>query len=110
MLSMGIYNFDNVPVCCSDVGGYASRANFDRWFAEWRKQNGTAKDVTYYTLRHTQATLLLSRNTPLKAIQARLGHSTPDMLLRVYAHNTKEGEEKIKAVMSDFMTDKAANY
>lgn len=110
MLSMGIYTFGNVPVCCSDVGGYASRANFDRWFAEWRKQNGTAKDVTYYTLRHTQATLLLSRNTPLKAIQARLGHSTPDMLLRVYAHNTKEGEEKIKAVMSDFMTDKAANY
>ncbi|WP_312279724.1 site-specific integrase [Oscillibacter sp.] len=40
---------------------------------------------TFYSLRHTGATIKLSATKDVKSIQADLGHSTPDMTLRLYA-------------------------
>ncbi len=37
-------------------------------------------------LRHSVASLLLSKGHSLKAVSQRLGHANPTMTLRVYAH------------------------
>lgn len=43
-------------------------------------------DITFHSLRHTQATLLLSSGVDVKTVQLRLGHSSAAMTLDVYGH------------------------
>lgn len=45
---------------------------------------------TFHMLRHSHATILAIGNTPVKAIQERLGHSSAAMTMNVYMHNTPE--------------------
>jgi integrase len=42
--------------------------------------------ITWRLLRHWGATQMVEARVPLKAAQQRLGHSRPDILLKVYAH------------------------
>lgn len=37
-------------------------------------------------MRHTCATLLISQGAPVKAIQAQLGHASPELTLGRYGH------------------------
>lgn len=55
------------------------------------------KDPTFHGLRHTYASVLLARGTPVKEVSENLGHSDVAFTLRIYAH-----------CMPDFR-DKAAN-
>ena len=42
--------------------------------------------VTFHALRHTHASALIAANIDVVAISRRLGHSSPAVTLRVYAH------------------------
>ncbi|WP_342538387.1 tyrosine-type recombinase/integrase [Sporosarcina sp. FSL K6-1540] len=54
------------------------------------------KSITPHGLRHTHATIMLSKGIPLQTIADRLGN-TPMMILRVYGHSLKELEiESVK--------------
>jgi integrase len=44
------------------------------------------RPITFYGLRHTSATLLLSNGEPIQNVAKRLGHSKVSMTLDVYAH------------------------
>lgn len=46
--------------------------------------------LDYHSLRHSHATMLLSRGANIKSVQERLGHKNMDMTLNVYAHVTDE--------------------
>jgi integrase len=39
-----------------------------------------------HDVRHTHATLLLARGTPVKVVQERLGHASPVITLTIHAH------------------------
>jgi integrase len=41
---------------------------------------------TFHSLRHTCATLLLSKNVNLKIVQEMLGHSTITQTMDTYSH------------------------
>lgn len=56
----------------------------------WRLSKKAGYHFTFHMLRHSHATILAIGNTPVKAIQERLGHSSADMTLNVYMHNTPE--------------------
>jgi integrase len=49
--------------------------------------------VRFHDLRHTVASLLLSRRHSVKAVAERLGHAKPEMTLRVYAHVMPQDDE-----------------
>lgn len=54
------------------------------------------KSITPHGLRHTHATIMLSKGIPLQTIADRL-EKTPLMILRVYGHSLKELEiESVK--------------
>ena len=44
--------------------------------------------IRFHDLRHTAATLMLSRGVHPKIVAERLGHSTPMFTLTVYSHVT----------------------
>lgn len=43
-------------------------------------------NVTFHALRHTHASMLLARGRNIREVSERLGHSSPELTLRVYAH------------------------
>ena len=51
--------------------------------------------VRFHDLRHSVASLLLSKGHSLKAVSQRLGHANPTMTLRVYAHTMPNDDAKL---------------
>lgn len=58
------------------------------------------KDITPHGLRHTHATLLMSKNVNVKIIAERLGN-TPQMILEIYGHALKELEEESVKIFTE---------
>ncbi len=52
-------------------------------------------DFYFHKLRHTHATQLIENGGSIKLVQERLGHSRPDITLRVYSHVTPLHEANI---------------
>lgn len=57
-----------------------------------------------HALRHTHCSLMLESGVPIQDVQKRLGHSNIDITLRIYAHISKEQQEKAVEQFSNFMT------
>ena len=53
------------------------------------KNNGL-RHIRFHDLRHSCASLLLSKGVPMKAIQEWLGHSTYSTTANFYAHTDKK--------------------
>lgn len=62
-----------------------------------RSRDGHALNV--HTLRHTCCTRLLSASVPVPVVQAVMGHASPQMTLRVYAHLRAESARTYMAAM-----------
>jgi integrase/predicted DNA-binding transcriptional regulator AlpA len=56
--------------------------------------------ITWRLLRHWGATQMVEARVPLKAVQERLGHSRPDILLRIYAHVLDASADMAAATLS----------
>ena len=58
------------------------------------KRMDTDKHITAHGFRHTHTSLLIEAGTGVKEIQERLGHSDINTTMNIYAHMTKNIEEK----------------
>ena len=63
--------------------------------------------LTVHGLRHTSATLAAQLGATLAELQARIGHSTPNMAMR-YQHVAAERDAQLAARMSAFATGRSA--
>lgn len=63
------------------------------WFKQFQKNNNITP-IRFHDLRHTHASLLLGEGVDLKTISERLGHSTIRQTMDIYAHVSKELDEK----------------
>ncbi|WP_157831156.1 tyrosine-type recombinase/integrase [Bacillus sp. BA3] len=52
------------------------------------------KHITPHSFRHTHTSLLIEAGAGVKEIQERLGHSDINTTMNIYAHMTKNIEEK----------------
>jgi integrase len=50
-------------------------------------------DIRFHDLRHTHASLLLAEGVPVRTVADRLGHSTAQITLDVYAHTLPGGDQ-----------------
>ena len=68
------------------------------------KYIGVDKHVTFHAIRHTHASILLSKGVQLLSVSKRLGHADSTITLQTYAHVIKELEkeenEKINAIFN----------
>ncbi len=77
---------DHGLVFPSSVGTPLSHRNVVRAFKELLKRAGLSQAFRLYDLRHTCATLLLSRNVHPKYVQELLGHRSIALTLDTYSH------------------------
>lgn len=57
------------------------------------------KEVNFHGLRHTSASLLISKGKDVVTVSSRLGHSNSGTTLRIYAHNFEKLDQEAAASM-----------
>ncbi|MBU8880617.1 site-specific integrase [Bacillus sp. FJAT-29790] len=84
-LSKGGGYEDHDLVVCTEHGTPLNPANLRRTFRRLISQ-ANIPEIKFHALRHTHATLLLSKGVNVKVISERLGHSNIKVTLDVYSH------------------------
>lgn len=67
-------------------GGHMRPTSLSRQFARMRDELGLDRALTFHSLRHTHATILLQGGTDMRTVQERLGHADVGTTLRIYGH------------------------
>jgi integrase len=65
--------------------------------------SGLAKRPNIHDLRHSGASWLMARGTPLSYIQSRLGHESITTTVHVYGHLQPDAQATMAATLSDVM-------
>jgi integrase len=60
--------------------------------------------IRFHDLRHTCATLLLSKGTHPKIVQGMLGHANISMTMDTYSHVLPDMQEKAVSAMDDVLS------
>ena len=97
---------------CNEVGGYLNYYNFvDRIWNRAIEVSGLRKR-TIHDLRHTYATLRLSKGDSLAEVSKEMGHSSPDITYKYYYKwLPKESRSNIDELDSEWQkTQQSATY
>jgi integrase len=66
-------------------------------------------EITFQGLRHTHASQLIDAGVDIVTIGKRLGHASPDVTLRVYAHLFRRDDDKAAAAINAALADAAGS-
>jgi len=75
-------------------------SNVQREFRKAIEKSGVPP-IRIHDLRHSHATVLINSGVNIVAVSKRLGHSSINMTLKVYAHLLKETDDELVAVLDD---------
>jgi integrase len=81
---------DNNLVFCTPNGDYYQPNQITNRIAEFMQQAGV--DASLHSLRHFNASTMLSKKVPLPVVSKRLGHANSQITLKVYSHVIKNDE------------------
>ena len=79
------YDFSNGFVCCTLSEQAFASGYFSKKFSEAIKRQGI-KMLRFHDLRHSYASWLIHRKVPVPTVSWLLGHASPDITLKIYAH------------------------
>ena len=82
-LRYGKYYHNNDLICCREDGSLMGPDDM-RYFNMVAK--GMADGLSFHSLRHTHATMLLENGEDLELVSKRLGHSSVELTARTYSH------------------------
>jgi integrase len=96
----------DTPQAFADEDGQALHPErFSRTFQQTltrcRKKLDDLPAARLHDLRHTHATILLSKGTPVKTVSARLGHKSAVVTMTVYAHVLPGDDAGAAALFAD---------
>jgi integrase len=80
-------------------GGLPSSVYLTKEWTRAAAQIGTP-DIRFHALRHTHASQLIDAGVDVVTISKRLGHSTPNVTLAVYAHMFKVSDDECAAAIN----------
>jgi integrase len=90
------------PVFVTRTGNFLSKSNLVKQVHRPLLRRAGLRECKFHALRHTHASTLLARGRSIRAVSERLGHSSPELTLRVYAH-LMPGDGKETARVLDAM-------
>lgn len=65
------------------------------------KKTSFNKPLHSHMFRHTHISILAENNVNIKAIMKRVGHSSPDTTMKIYAHITERMEKEMRNKLDD---------
>ena len=74
-------------VCVDEYGSYMSYEKFKKYIQVIKTKLNIP--FNFHSLRHTHATILIQEGANIKDVQSRLGHSSAQITLDTYAHDTE---------------------
>lgn len=89
-------------VCTLENGKLISPSSLNHKFKDILEENNLPS-VRIHDLRHTHASLLLSKGTSAKAISARLGHSTIQITMDLYTHLFDSINKQVASKVNGFL-------
>lgn len=114
------------PVVTNELGGFTDPNVFSRWFRSFcvekgfgtfermepyidaagrkRSRKAAYRGLTFHELRHTQATLLIGDGADIKTVQSRLGHSTAQLTMDIYAHAIEANDRDAADAIGDILS------
>lgn len=88
---------------CQPSGGPMVPSTFTFRFKKILRENGLPENLNLHSLRHTNASLLISQGVDVRTVAGLLGHSQPSTTLDIYSHafdkNKREAQEKISKLL-----------
>ncbi len=92
-------------VFANETGGIINPSNLrNRSFAKLLRHAGLPPGTRFHDLRHTCATLLLSRNVNPKIVSEMLGHATIAITLDTYSHVLPDMQEKAAKALEEALS------
>lgn len=76
-----------------EAGGNVFNSTINKHLGDLLAGLGIEK-ITLHKLRHTHASVLIANGVPIMVVAKRLGHSSPNMLQRVYGHLLETTEDE----------------
>lgn len=64
--------------------------------------------VTTHTFRHTHISMLLEAGVPIRAVMQRVGHSTMQTTMEIYAHVSQAAQEEVIVKFDEFLNRQKA--
>jgi integrase len=93
---------DNGLVFPSQVGTPINKRNLQRHFKDLLRK-ADLPDVRFHDLRHTCATLLISRGVSLHVVKEILGHSKISITSDIYGHILPEVREEVSGIIGEIL-------
>jgi integrase len=99
-MQLGLGRLRDDALLFSDIEGNPLAPNaVSTRFGEFAASIGMSQ-ITFHALRHTHASQLIASGIDIVTVSKRLGHSKPDITLRVYAHMFKDGDSRAAAAIN----------
>ncbi len=74
----------------------------NKWLTRFIKDKDLPR-ITVHSLRHTNATLLISGGVDIRTVSKRLGHSQTSTTLNIYTHAIASADEKASETLQDIL-------
>lgn len=91
-------------VCTDQLGNILKPSNVTNRFSELLKKYGLRK-IRFHDLRHTFASILISKDVPLINVSNFLGHSDISTTANIYAHLDKASKQSSADIISDIFKE-----
>ena len=90
-------------VFCNGVGTYQDPNNMIKRYFKPCLEKAGVKNIRFHDLRHTYASLMISKGLPIKFIQQQMGHNSIQVTLDRYGHLMPELYEQGASAMNDIV-------
>ena len=74
-----------------------------KWFKRFLEKNDLPH-IRFHDLRHTGASLLISKGMDVESVRQRLGHADASTTLRFYAHAFTDAEQRSADILQDVLS------
>jgi len=73
------------------------------FFSKLAKKLSLPKGISFHSLRHTSATLLIAGGMSPRTVASRLGHAQVSTTMNIYSHQLQSADAKAAEVLSDML-------